>query len=340
MLKQRPEAIERAQEAIAVARRVGDSFAEVNARINIFTQQATQGIAPNPDDIGSIVDAATEAGESEEAYRAIINFIWSATGYLSVDRIELVVSEGRSRLSDVPAPQLIRPYLEVSVAMLLLTPSARWAEADEALAGVREGEAGSTRLAYLTVAGGLALRRGDEQTAERLLRELQPLALASGEPQRIIPMAGVVLPWLALTDDLEALRSVTDEILAVVHRQWPVVLDSVPIVRALAAGGETELLQRTTDSMRETPGVSAKLHTALTAGEGLLALAGGRPDEAVEKLEAATERERRLGRTYDAACLSLDLVRALEAAGDKDAARDAQARARSVLEPLGCVNAF
>ena len=64
MLKQRPEAVELAREAIAVARRVGDSFAEVNARINIFTQEATHGIAPDPDDIASIVEAATEAGST------------------------------------------------------------------------------------------------------------------------------------------------------------------------------------------------------------------------------------------------------------------------------------
>ncbi len=107
MLKQRPESVGHAREAIAVARRVGDSFAEVNARVNIFTQEAHHGIAPDPDDIGSIVEAAAEAGEYEEAYRAIVNFIWSATGYLSIDSIERVVSESRGRLGDVPPPESI-----------------------------------------------------------------------------------------------------------------------------------------------------------------------------------------------------------------------------------------
>ena len=46
MLKQRAEPVDHAREAIAVARRVGDSFAELNATINMVTQQATRSIAP------------------------------------------------------------------------------------------------------------------------------------------------------------------------------------------------------------------------------------------------------------------------------------------------------
>jgi class 3 adenylate cyclase/tetratricopeptide (TPR) repeat protein len=341
MLRNQPESVDHAREAIAVARRVGDPFAEVNAMINIFTQQSTFGVAPDPDQVASIIAAAADAGEYEEAYRAIVNFIWSATGYLSIDRIELVVSESRGRLADVPPPKSIGPYLEMSIALLLLVPSARWAKAGAVLEEYGERNVGVTmRLVSLVVAGGLAFRRGDAQTTERLLEELRPLALASSEPQRIIPMAGIALPWLALTNDVKELRSLTNEILAVVDRQWPAVLDALPIVRALAAVGETQLLVRTTESIRETPDVSAKAHTALIAAEGLLALLRGHAGEAVEQLELAIQRERQLGRTYDAACLELDLARALEAAGQTAAAQEVQARAASVLEPLGCVNPF
>jgi tetratricopeptide (TPR) repeat protein len=341
MLQQRPESVDHAREAIAVARRVGDSFAEVNARINVFTQLSTIGIPPDPDDLASIVEAAAEAGEYEEAYRAIVNFSWSASGYLPIDRIELVVAEGYERLAKVPPPKMIAPYLETSFAMWMLVPSARWAEADGVLAQAAKPEVSTTsRLVYLTVAGGLALRRGELETAERLLEELRPLALASGEPQRIIPMAGVVLPWLVVTGNLGELGSLTEQILASVDRPWPAVLDSVPVVRALAAAGETGLLVRTAEAIGETAGVSANAQTALLAAAGLLALLEGRAGEAVDQLELATERERRLGRTYYAACLELDLARALEAAGRTAAAQEAQARAAAVLEPLGCVNPF
>ena len=341
MLKQRPESVEHAREAIAVARRVGDSFAELNATINMVTQLATRGVAPDPDEIGSVVVAAAEAGEYEEGYRAIINLIWSASGYLPVDRIELVVSEGRRRLAEVPAPGSIGPYLEVSVAMCLLVPSARWTEADTVLPPVDDpAQAASTRLALLAVAGGLAFRRGDARASTQLLGALQPLALASGELQRIIPMAAVVLPWLARAGEREELRSLTNEILALADRQWPAVLEAVPIARALAAAGEKDLLERTTESIRGTPDLAGNAQTALIAAEGLVALLQGRADEAVEQLERATERERRLGRTYPAACLELDLADALDGAGRADTAKKVRSRAASVLEPLGCVNPF
>jgi class 3 adenylate cyclase/tetratricopeptide (TPR) repeat protein len=341
MLRQRPESVDHAGEAIAVARRVGDSFAELNATVNMFTQRAAQGMAPNLDEVGSIVQSAAEAGEFEEGYRATINLIWSASGYLPVDRIELAVAEARHTLAAVPAPGSIGPYLEVSVAMCLLVPSARWAEADDVLAEIdgREG-AMSTKLAFLAVVGGLASRRGDTKASKQLLEELRPLALASGELQRIIPMAAVVLPWLARTGQLEELRPLTDELLTVVGRQWPAVLDSVPVVRALADAGETELLARTAESIRETPDVSAHAQTALLAAEGLLALQHGNADKAVEKLELAADRKRQLGRTYDAACLELDLARALEADGQTEASKEVRASAATVLEPLRCVNPF
>src|SRR6185436_5115673 len=60
MLKQQPHAIETAEKAIAVARRVDDSFADVNARINIFTQRSTDGTPPDPDEVVAIIDAAVE----------------------------------------------------------------------------------------------------------------------------------------------------------------------------------------------------------------------------------------------------------------------------------------
>ena len=200
--------------------------------------------------------------------------------------------------------------------------------------------AATTRLAFLTVSGALALRRGEAESTRQLVDELQPLALASGERQRIIPMASVALPWFAVSGDRERLRSLTEDLLASADRRWPAVLDAVPIVRALAAAGETELLTRTAESLRRTPDVSASAQTALIAAEGLLALTGADAAQAAERLETATERERQLGRVYTVACLELDLAGALEAAGETGRAQEVRRRAASVLEPLGCVNPF
>ncbi len=341
MLKHHPDAVDHATEAIAVARRVGDSFAEVNARINLFTEQATRGVATDPDELLAIVGAARDSGAYEEAYRAIVNFIWSAVGYLPVSRIELVALEARGLIVDFPPPESVGPYLELSVAAMLLVPAGRWAEAEAILAECEAGpEIAAPRILWLWLVGGLALRRGDVEAAAPLLTELRSLALSSGEPQRIVPMACVVLPWLMLVDERDDLRSLTEQIVASLDGQWPSVLTIVPIVRTLAALRETELLSRITDSIRRTPYVSAELETSLAAAEGLLALQQGRADDAVERLTAAAKTERERGYTYDAACLELDLAAALEAAGNRTGAEEVRGRSASVLEELGCVNPF
>ena len=77
-----------AREAIEVALRVGDSFAEVNARINLLTQLSTSGVAPNPDETAQIVDEAATAGEYEEAYRGPHQLHLERSGFLPLDHIE------------------------------------------------------------------------------------------------------------------------------------------------------------------------------------------------------------------------------------------------------------
>jgi class 3 adenylate cyclase len=339
MLKQKAESVEHAREAAAVARRVGDAFAEVNARINIFTQEAADGVPPDPNELAAIIDEAAKAGVYEEAFRAIVNFTWSANGFIPLDRLELLLWQLRHRLGEVEAPLSIGPYLELSRAMVILVPTGSWVEATRVIEAQPSDISATSHLVRLWVAGGLAFRRGDLETAEPLLAELRPEALGSGEPQRIIPMACAVLPWLAHTDRKE-LRVATEEVLDHVDRAWPPVLDSVPVVRALAAAEETDLLARVTASIGATPTLGALSRTAVIVGEALLALLEGRAAAAVAPLEEAVERQQALRRTYDAACLELELARALEAAGRADEAREVQVRVDAVLEPLGCVNPF
>jgi class 3 adenylate cyclase/tetratricopeptide (TPR) repeat protein len=344
MLKHREESVGHAEEAIAVARRVGDLFAEVNARINRFTELATRGHSPDPDDVIEIVVRAAEAGVYEEPFRAIVNFIWSAQGYLPLDEIERVTMEAQRHLAGVIAPGSIGPYLELSNAAILFLPAGRWQEVDEIVGAADEGTVNTetSRLVWLGLVGGMAMRRGDLETAGPMLEELQAKALASGEAQRIVPMACVAFPWLSIAGKSDELRSLTEQVLTSLDGRWPSVLSAVPVARALAAVGEAELLQRTIDSMRRTASEAqtAKLQTVLTAGEGLLALIERRTSEAVEMLTTAVERDRSLGYVFDAACLELDLASALAADGQDDAAAETRRRAASVLEPLGCVNAY
>lgn len=240
-------------------------------------------------------------------------------------------------------PDSIGPYLELSIAARLLVPAGRWNEVEAALTAMGEqAEFAAGRLVWLELVGGLALRRGDLRSAEPFVEELRRLALASGEAQRIVPMAGIALPWSVLAERPHELRSLTEQVVGVLDAAWPSVLTAVPIARALAAAGETELLREMSESMRRTPrdAVKAKLETSLAAADGLLALLQERASDAVRLLTKATERERVLGYTYETACLEVDLARALGAAGEKTAAAEVRTRSASILEPLGCVNPF
>jgi len=341
MLKGRHEAIEHSLEAIAIADRVGDVVANVSARINLFTQRATEGVGPDADEVLDIVEAAAFVGAHEEAYRAIVNFVWSALGFLPVERIESVVRIGRE--GRLPAPPVVADYLELSIAAMLFVPAGRWAEADAILEGIDPPALSATSdLQWRPTAGGLALRRGDLEAADDVLADLKPLALASGEPQRIIPMAGVVLPWLLILGKREELRAVTEEVLAAVDGKWPAVLSVDAVLRTLFAAGEFELLAATTDSLRRTTNGSyaGARGTSLISAEGLTALAADRADEAVRQLSAAIAREDELGFGYDGACLKLELARALERAGEASVAAEKRREATSVLTALGCVNPF
>jgi class 3 adenylate cyclase/tetratricopeptide (TPR) repeat protein len=340
MLNNRHEAIEHSLEAIAVADRVGDIFANVNARNNLFTARAAEGDGPDVDEVLDIVETAASVGAHEEAYRAIVNFVWSAVGFLPIERIESVAAAGRK--GRLPPPPIVATYLELSVAGMLYVPAGRWAEA-EAILEVIDGPtlSASSNLLWLPTVGGLALRRGDRARADTSLAELVPLAMASGEPQRIIHMACVVLPWLLISGKLDELRVVAQEVMVAVDGQWPASMSVDAVVRTLAAAGELELLAAAIDSLGRSAGSHAgRLRISLLVAGGLSALADGKVDEAVSQLSAAVVREDELGLAYECACLKLDLASALERAGEKTLAAVNRKEATSLLTTLGCVNPY
>ena len=81
------------------------------------------------------------------------------------------------------------------------------------------------------------------------------------------------------------------------------------------------------------------LEVELAALEGW-AEVGAVPRDAVERIREAAEWERRLEWPYRAACLDLELARALDAAGAERDAAAARGRAAAVLAPLECVHAY
>jgi hypothetical protein len=309
----------------------------VIAAVNLFTVEGSQfGIAPDPDEVRKIYERAATIGAHEEAIRAVVNFVWSASGYVHVDRIEEVALAARNELV-VPAG--IGDYFELSIAWMLLSPAGRWAEADAlADAMAPDSLSATSELLWRPLTGLLAVRRGDLQTAAESLQGLNELALATAEAQRTVPSACAVCPWLEVTGKRDQLRRVVVELLGSVDGEWPVVISLDPIVRSLAKAGDLDSLAGLLESLRasRTP-EAAHLPGTIAVGDALIAIAGGRAGDAVEPLRGAAERHDSLGFVYWAACVRVELARALAAAGFEDEAATLSGEVGSYLASLGCV---
>ncbi len=341
MLRDEDGASELGREALAVANRVGDRFAQANIRVNLLTLDAMRGIPPDPGELLELIDEARAAGALEEAYRAQVNFIWSATGHLPVAEIEQTAAAAAVRLAGVTPPVVLNPYVDLSMVMMQLLPAGRWQEVEQILDGIDGRELSPTNLlVWLGVTSQLALRRGDLELAGERAHKQRLIAVESKEPQRIIPMSCALIPWAALTGERHELRAVAQEVLELVRDRWSSVISVLPAVRALDAAGEPELLRRWTGSLGRglSRATAGRVPTSHTAALGLLALHEGRPDEAVELLTAASATERRLGYEFDASALDLDLARALDAAGDPARAAKLRGEAEAFMASIGCVN--
>ena len=79
-----------------------------NQKINIASAESMGGnTAPNGDEVLRIVDDAIAIGAAEEAYRALANFLWNASGYHTVDEAVRVYTEGSTKLEGLPRPPAI-----------------------------------------------------------------------------------------------------------------------------------------------------------------------------------------------------------------------------------------
>ena len=203
-----------------------------------------------------------------------------------------------------PLPAGLHAYLPVSVATLQFLPSGRWRDIDAVLAQIDpESLTPTNRLPWLGLTAQLALRRGDVETAGLRAHEQLTLAITSGEPQRLVPMACAFLPWAYIAGESEQLVAVAQQVLELLNDRWS-GLTALSAVRALAAAGEFDLLARWSESLT-VGAIGGRTGTSATAAAGLLALQSGEPVEAFDLLQAAARRDRELGYDFDAALLDL-----------------------------------
>jgi len=124
MLRGLPTVEEHSVEAIEVARRVGDRFAEANARINLSTSRVMRGQEPDEAETLDIIDSSVAAGAYDQAFRPVVNYLWSAGPYVPVDRLAASIDSALTRIGDASSQlETYNEYLMLSRAKFLWIPS-------------------------------------------------------------------------------------------------------------------------------------------------------------------------------------------------------------------------
>ena len=344
MLSGLPRAEGRAREAIAVARRVGDVHAELNARSNLAVTLGNRGIPLDMKEMREVIALAIATGDALEAYRCLVNALWTAQATMAHQELDDELEVMQGIMGALPGVEGLDEYFDLSYGLLVDIPAGRWDRLEPLFARQEEllrVPLYGLRILSRDLVGGMAMRRGDLAAAAEPLAAMREIASAAGEPQRLLPMAAVVMPYAALTGDREMLHELVETVLATTDREWA-QLTTTSVPRALSAAGETELLERVATAFRlKAADIDApRIAISATVAEGLVALAAGDADTAAALLHDAAERERGFGWTYRAACIDLDVARALDAARRPGEATSARDRAQAILEPLGCVNAY
>jgi class 3 adenylate cyclase/tetratricopeptide (TPR) repeat protein len=339
MLRALPEAAGTASRAIKVARRTGELTAEANARTNLFTARSASGVMPSTAELGEIIDVALAAGAHAEAARAVVNYLWSAALLGPLEPVERLVEDAISRLGLGFAAEGYEQYVHLSLAALVYVPAGRWREADDMVGIAEIARSVSVRLVWLWLVAGLALRRGDLDATDRHLPEFRETALASEEPQRILPMASVAMARALLAGDADLVSELADIVLGLRLQTLTLSAATIPICRVLAATEDQRRLEKLVDIFRVGSG-TGQPGTVLKVAQGLLELLEGKPDDARRRLLEAEAELTSYGRHYDAACVALEVERALEKSGDASGAAAARDRARQLLDAIGCVNPY
>ena len=210
MLAQRDEeAVAVGERAIALAREFGDDAALVHAQTTVGSALAyARGLEVGDSLLADAIRLGITIGADEQVCRAAVNVAWTAIDWQQLDRAEADCATALA-LADARENRAFRLYALATRARLHVALG-RWdaavADAEEVLAQA-EGPA-VARIPSLICLGLVEGRRG-EARAEALLAEADGMAQATGELQRLRPVACALAELAWLRDDRDAIDEVT-----------------------------------------------------------------------------------------------------------------------------------
>jgi DNA-binding CsgD family transcriptional regulator len=170
-------------QALALADRFGHDETRVQALVTLAT--ARMVVDPYSDAaLRTAHEAAHEAGDREEAQRALANLAYVLMNWARADAA-LEASRAAVAYADKHEIYHMAPYSVLTEAWLQLR-AGRWAEAERTALAYAHTNVTVHRLLAETVLAELAVRRGDGDAEERLAA-LSQRAEETGELQRLVP---------------------------------------------------------------------------------------------------------------------------------------------------------
>jgi DNA-binding CsgD family transcriptional regulator/tetratricopeptide (TPR) repeat protein len=195
-------AVEWGQRASALAESLGDTETLVHALTNMGTALLTAQDERGRAYLERSLQLARERGWEEHIARAYTNLASCAVMSRDYPRAEHFLQEGRAYCDEHDLDSWAT-YLRAWQARVSLEQG-NWDDAAEEATRVLNHYRLSTvtKIPALTVLGSVRLRRGDPGSMA-LLDEARDLALATGEPQRIVPVAAARAEGAWLRGDLQ-----------------------------------------------------------------------------------------------------------------------------------------
>jgi DNA-binding CsgD family transcriptional regulator/tetratricopeptide (TPR) repeat protein len=207
--QQTEEAVAVGERAIAQARELGDDAALVHAQTTVGTALGyARGVEVGDELLADAIRLGIAIGADEQVCRAAVNVAWTALDWQRLDRAEADCATALA-LADARENRAFRLYALATRARLHVALG-RWhaavADAEEVLAQA-EGPA-VARIPALTCLGLVEARRGQPR-ADVLLAEANDLARATGELQRLRPVACALAEVAWLRGDAVGIDEVT-----------------------------------------------------------------------------------------------------------------------------------
>jgi DNA-binding CsgD family transcriptional regulator/tetratricopeptide (TPR) repeat protein len=189
------QALEWGEQALDLATRLGDERTQAHVLVNL----ASIRVDVDPRQAPALLEAhefAHEVGDKHEATRALANLGYAL---MSWGQPEPAARHARQALAYAEQNEVynLASYIGVTLAWLQLR-AGEWDEAEAITRAEIDKSLSVAQLVAKTVLTELAVRRGDEDAAERLA-DLAAHAVRASEPQRLAPLVELETEWALTT---------------------------------------------------------------------------------------------------------------------------------------------